>query len=197
MFSPSLCFPFLLPAGDPSTNANFCQSCICTVASNYVPATLTAAGILTSTTSPTAAEEIIGSCAPSSHVALLKLGALTEDWSEALNTKCDDDASIAKLSCQQYAPKSLPTKKAVRKEAGPVTEGDSCPFQAEDIRTEELASARKACGESGNKTVLLMSAGELPALLCWQEGGLEQRFLGHNMQHSKLGPNSRYQSCRR
>jgi hypothetical protein len=140
----------LARAGKPTGNTGFCQDCICTVSANFVPATLLNAGVLTNTTSPAAAEDVVGSCAPASHVALLQLGALTEDWSAALNRQCSEKAML-QGSCKQYVPETWPAKKAVvdapNEGRAAHSSSSSCPFQAEDIKPEELASARTACGE--------------------------------------------------
>lgn len=137
-----------LPAGDPtSSKGNFCTACICTVSSNFVPAMLRAAGVLTDTTSPAAADEAIGACAPSSHVALLQLGALDQTWSDALNSKCGSQAALG-ASCEAYMPETLPVRKAKGATSRSSSTGtSSCPFGPGDIKPEELKLARTACGE--------------------------------------------------
>lgn len=137
------------PAGKPTGNSGFCQACICTVSANFVPATLLSAGAVTNTTAPAAREDVVGSCAPASHVALLQLGALTENWSAALNSQCSEEVML-QGSCEQYAPKTWPVKKAndTAKDGNAVhNSSSSCPFQAEDIKPEELSSAHTACGK--------------------------------------------------
>jgi hypothetical protein len=137
-----------LSAGNPaSSKGDFCKACICTVSSNFVPATLVSAGVLTDKTSPAAADEAIGSCAPSSHVALLQLGALDQAWSNALNSKCGSQAALGS-SCEAYMPETLPVKKGKKsaKERSSSSNG-SCPFGPGDIKPEELKLARTACGE--------------------------------------------------
>lgn len=150
-------------AGDPTASKDFCEACICTVFANFVPATLQSAGILTNSTPPGAADEAIGSCAPSSHVALLQLGALTEAWSAALNSRCNEMTPHSpEGACKQYTPKALPVKKAATAATAAARTTTRCPFDAEDIKPKELQAAQEACGEFKHSTYKCFNARRSP-----------------------------------